>query len=295
MFAVIRVRMPTTEKQRGFSYSARQMMAFGGTAFLFVCILSIAPRASTAHDYWLQPAKFVLAKGESTDVRLFVGDHFASEVERPFQPKMTVKLQLFSSDKSADLKGDGVKDRKPFITMKPANPGGHLVALERDWSLIELKAEKFNDYLEHEGLSDILEVRRKAGELNSDAKERYRRYLKALVHVGDRQDAAFSRRIGHRLEIIPATNPSKAGKDDKLAVKVLFDGKPLKNAQVSAYHRSADKVAAQESRTDAQGNVRFTVDASGLWLIRLVHMQRCKADPKIDWESFWCAYTFERR
>jgi hypothetical protein len=36
-----------------------------------------------------------------------------------------------------------------------------------------------------------------------------------------------------------------------------------------------------------------TLDHSGEWLIRLVHMRRCAADcAEIDWESFWGAYSF---
>ena len=80
-----------------------------------------------------------------------------------------------------------------------------------------------------------------------------------------------------------------------MTVSVLFEGQPLRGAEVTAYHREADKTTTQKVTTDDQGQSQFTLDRSGLWLIRLVHMQRCKNVSGIDWESFWAAYSFQMK
>ncbi|MEO1978888.1 MAG: hypothetical protein ABGZ24_00045, partial [Fuerstiella sp.] len=59
------------------------------------------------------------------------------------------------------------------------------------------------------------------------------------------------------------------------------------------YNRHSDDTKTQEARTGEDGQVKFTLDRSGLWLIRLVHMQRCNGVPDIEWESFWAAYSFQ--
>ena len=106
-----------------------------------------------------------------------------------------------------DLLAQGREDAKPFAQISPKRAGHHLLSLQRDWAHIELEAEKFNNYLEHEGLERILKLRREAGEDKSVGKERYRRYLKSLLKVGGQDDETWRRRMGHRLEIVPLSNP----------------------------------------------------------------------------------------
>ncbi len=256
-------------------------------------LLGWLTQPASAHDYWLQPQRFYLAPGDRTPVQLFVGDKFESEAERPFQAKLTVSLQLFSENAVRDLKPAARNGKKPVCVIAPQRAGNHLIAMERDWSHIEIKAAKFNDYLRHEGLTEILEARRKAGEDKQVGRERYRRYLKAVVQVGGKSDETYSKKLGQRLEILPKTDPGAARPGDRLTVSVFFEGRPLQRAQVAAYNRRSGTTNKQEVRTDEKGQARFEINRSGLWLIRLVHMQRCKNVPKIDWESFWAAYTFQ--
>ena len=73
----------------------------------------------------------------------------------------------------------------------------------------------------------------------------------------------------------------------------LFGGDPLRGAQVAAYNRGEDGTKTQKGRTNDKGEVQFTLDRAGLWLIRLVHMERCEDVPEYEWESFWAAYSFQ--
>jgi len=249
----------------------------------------------SAHDYWLQPQRFFLSAGETIGVQLFVGDHFTGEAERPFQLKKTVVFQIVSENTSRDLKATAEDGQKPVCRIAPKHSGNHLIVMERDWSHIEIEAAKFNSYLKHEGLTAILEMRRKAGEDKTVGRERYRRYLKALIQVGDISDDTYARKMGHRLEIVPDENPTTRKKGDRLTVSVLFEGHPLRGASVTAYNRAADNTETQVVSTDDKGQAQFKLDRSGLWLIRLVHAQRTKNVSGIDWESFWAAYAFQMK
>ena len=83
-----------------------------------------------------------------------------------------------------DLLAQGREAATPFALLSAKRAGQHLLILQRDWAHIELEAEKFDNYLEHEGLEGILKLRREAGEDKSVGKERYRRYIKSLLKVG---------------------------------------------------------------------------------------------------------------
>ena len=258
----------------------------------FILVTSAFALPALAHDYWLEPDTFTPTLGARVSVRLFVGDHFASEKERAFQRKRTVQFQWLAAGMARDLLAQGREDAKPFAQISPKRVGQHLLILQRDWAHIELEAEKFNNYLEHEGLERILKLRREAGEDKSAGKERYRRYLKSLLKVGGQDDETWRRRMGHRLEIVPLTNPYGHKPGDHLKVLVLFEGKPLTGSQLEAYHRGSKKVTTQTLTTDKAGQVTIKLNQTGPWLLRLVHMRRCVEDAKVDWESFWSAYSF---
>jgi uncharacterized GH25 family protein len=245
-----------------------------------------------AHDYWLEPDAFFLPVGESVHVHLHLGDDFKSEEEKPFQKKPTVKFQLLSAKETQDLAAAGEEGKKPVARVKAQAAGNYLIALERSPQTINLAADKFNAYLAEEGLDAILELRRKACEDKQEGRERYSRYLKALLQVGDQRDDTYKKEVGHRLEIVPQENPYQRKVGAQLTVKVLFEGKPLRGAKLFAHHRAGDKVATQMGTTSREGLAVIKLEKAGSWLIRLVHMRRCEGVADIDWESFWGAYTF---
>ena len=279
--------LPTSLFREPVCYWINPMKIPGVTFISLVFVTQLA-----AHDYWLEPDNFTPDVGENVSIRLFVGDHFLSEKERVFRRKRTVMFQWLAMDRAFDLAAQGREGARPFGQISPELAGLHLLILQRDWAYIELEAERFNKYLEHEGLKGIQKLRREAGRDNFVGKERYRRYLKSLLQVGGQSDETWRRRIGHRLEIVPLTNPYGHRPGDCLTVLLLFDDKPLTASQLEACHRGPDKVTTQTVSTDNAGQATIRLTHAGPWLLRLVHMQNCSDDPKVDWESFWAAYSF---
>lgn len=246
----------------------------------------------SAHDYWLEAQPFFGKEGEAVHLRLFVGEEFTGEAEKAFQKKATVKFHWHGAGDAIDLAVTAKEDQKPYGQATPAKAGSYLATLEREPRQITLTADKFNAYLKEEGLDAVLEDRRKNGEEKAEGRERYRRYLKALVQVGATRDDTYKKEVGHRLEIGPQAHPAERKAGDTLTVRVLFEGKPLANARLNAYRRGQDKVHGQTIRTSKEGLAEVKLDQSGPWLVRLVHMRRAGEDKEIDWESFWAGYSF---
>ena len=256
-------------------------------------LLLVLATPARGHDYWLAPETYRPRVGQDVPVRLFIGDHFVSGIERQLRKKMTVRFRLIdSAGTTRDLLKIGTDRQKPVTRFALPAKGTWLLAMQRDWAVIELEAEKFHKYLEHEGLQRIIDARRKAGEADKPARERYRRYLKSLLVAGNQSTSTWKRKLGHRLEILPLSDPSLVKPGETLSVRVLFDARPLAAAQVTAFGRRAKKVTERSSRTDATGTARLKLDHPGEWVVRLVHMRRCPDRKAADWESFWGAVTF---
>lgn len=245
----------------------------------------------TAHEYWLEPESFFLAPNEKTTVRLFVGDGLVNDrEERPFQRDKTPMFKVFSARKDADLLGVLSDNALPMYRFSADSPGNYLLAMERNWSYITLEPDKFEEYLREDGMEYILAEREKLGESRKPARERYSRFIKGLIQVGDKQDSSFGKKLGFKLELIPLSNPYSKKTGDTIQFQVLLDGKPLPNRTVFANNRDSEE---QKMSSDKNGKFSVKLDKSGLWLVRLVVMQRCRADcGEAEWESFWGAYSF---
>jgi uncharacterized GH25 family protein len=157
---------------------------------------------------------------------------------------------------------------------------------------ITLDAKKFNAYLEEEGLEHVLAERKKKKESDQPGRERYRRNLKCLLHVGGVTDDTWQKTFQQKLEIVLLADPATLQPGAMLPLRVLFEGKPLPTAPLFAYGKSKKGITKQQLKTDQNGNATMRLEHAGPWLVRLVHMRRCAGDPKADWESFWAACSF---
>jgi uncharacterized GH25 family protein len=160
---------------------------------------------------------------------------------------------------------------------------------------LDLEAAKFNDYLLHDGLPHVLAGRMDRGEMDRDATERYSKYVKCLVPIGGVADANAAQVVlGHELEIVPLADPLAVSAGETLAVRVLFQGRPLERANLCWDHPGNGEDFTGQTWTDRGGDALIPIARSGLMTLRLVHMTRPMTDD-YEWESFWASYTFQVR
>lgn len=255
------------------------------TLLIFSGILATYP-----HDYFLLPDEFYLSKGQSLKVHLFVGDEFNELEERKYQSSKTTAFWLYDGGKKINLKESSTDSLMPVLSRKLENSGLVMVAMERDYDHITLDKQKFIEYLNEEGLDNI------AKEVTKDQKkaykEKYTRYLKTLVSVDRPAGNLYDEKLKQKLEILLLQNPYKMKYGDDMISQVLFEGKPLANANVEVLTKVMNgKIFATGYRTDDKGQIYFKVNRSGTWMVRLVHMLRNKTG-EADFESFWASYTF---
>jgi len=273
------------------------MMSRSHALLVALAVILLVPAApARAHDYWLEFQPLQVKPGATVGLSLHVGEDFVAEAQKAMQRDRTVSLRHLRSDGEVDLLPGAVDGAQPLVRV-PLEPGGHLFGLERNLARIEMRARKFNRYLEHEGLAAALAARKQARERLRRGRERYTRHLKAFVQVGDAADGMSTRPMGHRIELVPGRDLATLHAGERFTVTLLFEGAPLAGSMVEAFVRPAGGGAprGQKVISDAQGRVEFTAMEAGAWLVRTVHMQRCKGCKDADWESFWAGYSFALR
>ena len=264
--------------------------------FLFSALLAGLAFAHPAasHDLWLLPGKFVIAPGEKIRVFVNSGDDFPAS-DSLLGRRRIESLRLHAASGESLLSEFVAAGESLTAEFLGPDPGTAILALSTRPRAVRLHAEEFNQYLEEDGLPRILELRKKLGEMNRPVVERYTKWAKAILQVGDRQDGTWSKALGLKLEIVPQTNPSTLRPGQSLAVVVLFDGHALAGVEVTGGYAG---VASRRVKTvtDSDGWATLVMGESGRWYLRAIHMIRLPDsgdDPEAIWESFWSTLTFE--
>ncbi len=189
-----------------------------------------------------------------------------------------------------------------LLTFETGDPGTYLIGVSTAARVITLSAEDFNEYLVHDGITDLIDQREAAGKTNDDATERYSKHVKALVQVGDARSGQWAHEPGYPVEFMPLANPYELGVGDELRVRFLRAGRPVANQLVYAnyegYHghnEAGGHVEAVTTRTDGDGVATIPLSGKGRWYVRTIHMVETTDEADVDYESNWATLTFEVR
>lgn len=262
------------------------------TIFAFILLLSLVVSVF-AHDLFLKTDSYFLEPNSKFTVQVMNGTFQASEGAVSFARLNDVSV--ISNGKTVHpLETDFTKNETTaFMNLTTGAAGTYVIGLSTKTREIALKAEEFNAYLKEDGLPDTLEERRKTGELEKDAKERYAKHVKAIMQVGKKQTDDFKTVLGYPVELVPQQNPYKLKKGDTIEILCLKDGKPLANQVVLAGREEKGKiVVAPDLRSDKNGIIKLRLDGSGKWYVKFINMAKLD-DPNLNYESKWTTLTFE--
>ena len=255
-----------------------------------------------AHEFWLAPVTVPLVAGDSARLTLRVGEYFEGELIG-FSKSQTRDLRHYSAAGNIDLQTLLPRDISASGVLVPLSaPGTHMVIFNSQPNTISLSADTFHAYLHDEGLDLIKTQRQAAGIAGTPGRERYRRFVKTLISVAPKPGAVSSQAIkpdtthstltGQRLEILPINNPMIMSPGDVLGVRVVFDGEPLKDALLKAWHRRGGQTLIIRAKTAADGSAAFDLPYAGPWMISVVHMVPVFDVKDIEWDSFWSNLSF---
>lgn len=263
----------------------------GGVAIL----MALATAALLGHDLFLKLESYFVPAEAAVRVAVLNGSFTTSEgavrVER------LRDLSLVGPRERRELPREAWRPSgdTTWLTLRTAGPGTYVVGASLLPRELALSAREFNEYLEHDGIPDVLAARARDGELSRAVRERYHKHVKAILQAGDARTDAFSAVFNYPAELVPLTNPYTARVGDTLAFRALVAGRAVAQQLVIAGGEQAGRpIAEVRGRSDSAGVVRFAIGAAGKWYVKFIHMQRLSAD-SVDYESKWATLTFEIR
>lgn len=261
----------------------------GALALTFI----IASSAAFGHDLWLVPGKYRLRSDEVTRVFINNGDVFPESLTLFGQHRLS-EVRSVSSAGELAVTAFRVDDKSLTFDFQSAAPGPHVIVLATRPRTVRMKAEDFEDYLAEEGLDAIAKTRKEAGKTDEPAVERYAKWAKAILDVGDGSESGrlWAEPMGQSLEIVPLDHPNRIEPGGTLRLRVLFEGEPLGGANLIGA-RALGHAREIRATTDSQGEATVTVTSPGRWFVRALHLAPIEGDPEVDWQSYWSTLSFE--
>ena len=267
---------------------------------LLVTTLMLLITAGTlvAHDLFLRAESYFVAPGGT--VRLLVLNGTFSESENAVMKDRLRDLSIVNPSGTTtpvDVAGWAETGDTSIVTVRVGESGTYLIGASLRPREIALEAKDFNAYLASDGLPDVLAARKKDGELDRSARERYSKHVKALVQVGSTRTAGYGAELGYPAELVPLDNPYALKPGGALRVRAVVEGSPVANQVVIAGGRTPGgaRIAQRSVRTNSDGVARIRIPSRGVWYVKFIHMQRASADTTIDYESKWATLTFAVR
>ena len=212
------------------------------------------------------------------------------------------------------------KDSITILTFKSGNEGTWVAGVSTKPRDFAMTADKFNTYLKHDGILDMLSQRKTDNTLKQNAVERYSKHVKTIFQVGNQRSEDWSSVLGYPIEFIPMENPYEKHTGEKIQIKLLRDGKPLANQLVYAdfktsanghshnntaehshdsenhSHKENDEnhthTTGHKLRTDSDGIISVNLTNDGIWYVRTIYLINSDEEG-LTHESNWATLTFE--
>ena len=244
-----------------------------------------------AHEFWLNPEKFIYKRTDKINIRFLVGENFEGNNWQGNNERIQ-SLKIYYGGVIDDLSPVVTDAAGDSIEYTMIDEGTNLIAFHSTNSFIEMEPEKFETYLKEDGLTNALEYRNEHKENGCNGREFYQRCAKTLVQVGNIKDETFKITTFLPIDIIPLGNPYLSKDKELLRAKVFYKSSPLANALVKVWHRLNGKTEKKELTTDTNGEIAFKVTTKGKWMISTVKMERLSDNPISDWQSYWGSLTW---
>lgn len=249
-------------------------------------ILTLNAAPVSAHEFWLEPDRFVAPEGSSIGFEIRIGQYFNGR-NYPFIERETEAFEKRTDEGIRKI--EAVTGDKPAVTLELEGRATWVAYTSTDFNIRFRDTEKFSNYLKDEGLEWVLDWYKRENKSLKDATETYYRHAKALSWSGPEEPEWLSEPLGMRIELVPDTGFLSCKQPAKF--RALYQGEPLEGHLVRRFRKGIEEV--QQQRVDAQGYVEFP-PGEGPFLLNVVHIEDA-SNPRAkgkDWVSDWASLTY---
>ncbi|MBT0957605.1 DUF4198 domain-containing protein [Alphaproteobacteria bacterium KMM 3653] len=262
--------------------------------FTILSVFIASCTALGAHEFWISPERYEVAKGESIAAQFRVGQNFKGAAYS-FIPRHSERLELRNGPQITPL-SPRIGDR-PAINA-PAEVEGLIVALHEttDSTVSYDSWEKFQTFIDHKDFGDIKTPHLARGLPEAGFTESYRRHVKSLIGVGSAEgEDSFG---GMKIELVARTNPYTDDLTNGMTVQLYYLDEPLADTQIELFElapKEGAEAVITHYRTNADGLASFPVKPGHEYLVDAVVLEPLPNDDAAAgpvWHSTWASLTF---
>lgn len=267
-------------------------------AAVIAIVAVVATTPALAYEIFLKPSESNVAPNSSQVVRLINGtiDKSKSSISRDRMADVSIASNgRIMNPSHSDWHYD---DDSSYLTYQTGDAGTYVIGVSTRPNIIKMSSAAFTKYLTKESILGALAAFENENSL-SQVRERYSKYVRTIVQVGEKRTANYAAQLGYPVEIVLDQNPYDLKFGDVLRFQVLFEGKPVANQFVRASYEgfhghgaSGGHINSLSLRTDKDGWAEFMLSNKALWYIALIHMRKV-SDAEADYESNWATTTFQ--
>jgi len=197
-----------------------------------IVLVLIAFVVFSSHDMYLKLDSYFLQPNTSASIQLFNGTFESSDNTIARNRMIDVSLVGNGTRTAVDTAQWSEVGNTTILNFKTGAAGTWVAGVSTRARNIEMAAADFNDYLEHDGVLDMLEWRKTNNALDADAVEKYSKHVKTIFQVGDQLTDDWQTELGYPIEFMPLSNPYDLHAGHTMQVQLLWQGEPLANQLV---------------------------------------------------------------
>ncbi len=186
----------------------------------------------SSHDMFLKLGTYFLQPNTPSTIKLYNGTFDKSENVIARNRMNDVSMVVNGSRTQIDSSQWTELNNVTILNFTTGEAGTYVAGISTNPNNIELSAEDFNEYLDHDGVLDMLDWRKQNNAMDQPAVERYSKHVKTIFQVGNQMSPDWETILGYPIEFVPLSNPYEAHTGDDLSVQLLWKGKPLPNQLV---------------------------------------------------------------
>ena len=263
----------------------------------FIVVMWHPSTAINAHEFWIEPKKFIVSSNEEIIGDLRVGE-LMEGVSYGYYPKNFRRFDAKTNNAFTPVLGR--LGDKPAIRI-PAQ-GNHLVTLihsTTDNSVQYNDWDKFEKFLDEKNLTNAKTDHLQNNFTKTQFREVYSRYAKALIGSGT--SVGIDKIVGLEVELVLKQNPYTDKLVDGLTITLFYKNHPKTNHQIEIFSRKyGQKVTRETIITNQLGEITIKVLPGTDYLINSVIMRRPSRNSiylkrskyPLLWESLWASTSF---
>lgn len=258
--------------------NVKQMLLKSSLVFLTASV----PVAIHAHDVWIEMKDFRIQKNMPVECML-PSDHAFPSTNNEFVAADNIAPSYLIAPGGSVIRIAPAENNINRSVQKPARPGSYLAVTGKKWTCWVKTTEG------HVEGKNKTQVKGAIKGIYSG------KFGKAVITVETPGGTAFSRVVGHELEIVPLKDPGTLSKGDTLPIKVLFKGRPAEMEVKATYddYSSKKNVFAETIKTDSRGLGEIKIKKKGKWLVRVGHTEEAKNTRLYDQKMYAATLTFQ--